>query len=61
MQELFAYKTPQHGMTFNWSGMWLFGCVMIVIITAVFMLFFRDGKQPVVTSSGTVLPASENS
>lgn len=61
MQELFAYKTPQHGMTFNWSGMWLFGCLMIVVITAVFMLFFRDGKQSATSAAGSTLPAGENS
>ena len=29
----------------NWAGMWMFGSVMIVIITIAFIVLFRDGKK----------------
>lgn len=45
MQEMFAYDQPRNGQTFNWAGMWLFGSVMIVIITVAFIVLFRDGKK----------------
>lgn len=45
MQEMFAYSQPRNGLTFNWAGMWLFGCVMIVLITVAFILLFRDAKK----------------
>ncbi len=45
MQEMFAYDQPRNGQTFNWAGMWMFGSVMIVIITIAFIVLFRDGKK----------------
>ena len=29
MEKMFAYQEPVNGLTFNWSGMWTFGAVMI--------------------------------
>ncbi|WP_034947213.1 nucleoside permease [Erwinia oleae] len=45
MQEMFQYPQPQNGLTFNWAGMWLFGSVMIIIITIAFVALFRDGRK----------------
>lgn len=45
MQEMFAFDKPRNGLTFNWAGMWLFGSVMIALITVAFILLFRDGKK----------------
>lgn len=45
MQQFFAYHPARDGLTFNWSGMWLSGSVMIVFITVVFVVLFRDGKK----------------
>ncbi len=46
MEKMFAYDTPQHGLTFDWAGMWSFGGIMIAVILALFIFFFRepDGK-----------------
>ncbi|OON39259.1 MFS transporter [Izhakiella australiensis] len=45
MQELFAYDKPHNGLTYNWSGMWLFGSAIIAVIMFAFILLFRDGKR----------------
>jgi hypothetical protein len=42
---MFAYDQPRNGQTFNWAGMWMFGSVMIVMITIAFIVLFRDGKK----------------
>ncbi|EEX40717.1 putative nucleoside transporter yegT [Vibrio furnissii CIP 102972] len=42
MEKMFAYETPQNGLTFDWGGMWGFGGIMIAIILAIFMYFFRE-------------------
>ncbi|MGF1701625.1 nucleoside permease [Photobacterium makurazakiensis] len=42
MEKMFAYEEPVNGLTFNWSGMWGFGGVMIAVILVVFMFFFRE-------------------
>lgn len=39
MEKMFAYQEPVNGLTFNWSGMWTFGAVMIAIIAVLFMIF----------------------
>lgn len=39
MEKMFAYQEPINGLTFNWSGMWTFGAVMIAIIAVLFMIF----------------------
>lgn len=39
MEKMFAYPEPVNGLTFNWSGMWTFGAVMIAIIAVLFMIF----------------------
>lgn len=41
MEKMFAYQEPVNGLTFNWSGMWTFGAVMIAIIAVLFMIFPR--------------------
>ncbi|OCG26117.1 nucleoside transporter [Gilliamella sp. wkB108] len=45
MEYFFKYDTPQNGLTFNWGGMWGFGAIMIVIITLIFLLFFREKRD----------------
>lgn len=42
MEKMFAYDTPQNGLTFDWAGMWGFGGIMIAVILAIFMYFFRE-------------------
>ncbi|MEZ8858391.1 nucleoside permease [Vibrio sp. 10N.247.311.51] len=42
MEKMFAYDEPQNGLTFDWSGMWGFGAIMIAIILVIFMYFFRE-------------------
>ncbi|SJN52952.1 Putative nucleoside transporter YegT [Vibrio ruber DSM 16370] len=42
MEKMFAYDTPQHGLTFDWAGMWSFGGIMIAVILALFIFFFRE-------------------
>ncbi|VFS47579.1 hypothetical protein [Budvicia aquatica] len=35
-------QEPINGQTFNWAGMWGFGAGMIVVITLIFMLMFKE-------------------
>ncbi|GLO63103.1 MFS transporter [Vibrio sp. MACH09] len=42
MESMFAYETPQNGLTFDWAGMWGFGALMIAVILVIFMFFFRE-------------------
>ena len=42
MEKLFANAEPINGQTFNWAGMWGFGAGMIVVITLIFMLMFKE-------------------
>ncbi|WP_338628722.1 nucleoside permease [Yersinia intermedia] len=42
MEQLFANPEPVNGQTFNWAGMWGFGAVMIVVITIIFVLMFKE-------------------
>lgn len=42
MEKMFAYETPQNGLTFDWAGMWGFGGIMIAVILAIFVFFFRE-------------------
>ncbi|MGF1874681.1 nucleoside permease [Photobacterium frigidiphilum] len=44
MEEMFAYPEPLNGLTFNWSGMWGFGAIMIAVIFILFMFFFRESS-----------------
>lgn len=47
MEKMFAYQEPVNGLTFNWSGMWTFGAVMIAIIAVLFMIFFRESDNEI--------------
>ncbi|EGF8583594.1 MFS transporter [Escherichia coli] len=47
MEKMFAYPEPVNGLTFNWSGMWTFGAVMIAIIAVLFMIFFRESDNEI--------------
>lgn len=47
MEKMFAYQEPVNGLTFNWSGMWTFGAVMIAIIAVQFMIFFRESDNEI--------------
>ncbi len=47
MEKMFAYQEPQNGLTFNWSGMWGFGSIMIAIIFLLFLYFFRESNTEV--------------
>lgn len=49
MEKLFAHGEPVNGLTFNWTGMWLFGAVMIAIIALIFILFFRESDKTIST------------
>ncbi|MCD1125441.1 nucleoside permease [Jinshanibacter sp. LJY008] len=49
MEKMFAYAEPVNGQTFNWAGMWGFGAIMIVVITILFMLFFRESDGEIKT------------
>ncbi|WP_028115231.1 nucleoside permease [Ferrimonas senticii] len=42
MEKMFAYDTPQNGLTFDWAGMWGFGGLMIIVIFVLFFWFFRE-------------------
>jgi nucleoside transporter len=44
MEKMFAYPEPLNGLTFNWSGMWGFGAIMIAVIFILFMFFFRESS-----------------
>lgn len=44
MEKMFAYPEPLNGLTFNWSGMWGFGAIMIAVIFLLFMFFFRESS-----------------
>lgn len=54
MEEMFAYPEPLNGLTFNWSGMWGFGAIMIAVIFILFMFFFREssGEISEITAEG---------
>ncbi|MBN7841629.1 nucleoside permease [Providencia rettgeri] len=47
MEKLFSYGEPVNGQTFNWAGMWGFGAAMIVVITIVFMLMFKESSRDI--------------
>ncbi|MEX9746136.1 nucleoside permease [Providencia rettgeri] len=47
MEKLFSYGEPVNGQTFNWAGMWGFGAAMIVVITVVFMLMFKESSRDI--------------
>ncbi|MFD1092778.1 nucleoside permease [Providencia vermicola] len=47
MEKLFSYGEPVNGQTFNWAGMWGFGAVMIVVITIIFMLMFKESDRDI--------------
>ncbi|WP_369308920.1 nucleoside permease [Providencia rettgeri] len=47
MEKLFAYGEPVGGQTFNWAGMWGFGTAMIVIITIIFILMFKESDRDI--------------
>ncbi|EPQ5227985.1 nucleoside permease [Providencia stuartii] len=47
MENLFSYGEPVNGQTFNWAGMWGFGAAMIVVITIVFMLMFKESSRDI--------------
>lgn len=47
MEKMFAYAEPQNGLTFNWSGMWTFGSAMIVVITVIFWLLFKESNTSI--------------
>ena len=49
MEKMFAYPTPVNGQTFNWAGMWGFGAIMIVAITVLFVVFFRESDKEITT------------
>ena len=53
MEKMFAYSEPQNGLTFNWSGMWLFGSGMIIIITVIFWLLFKESDSEIKTIETT--------
>lgn len=53
MESMFAYKEPVNGLTFNWAGMWGCGALMIVAITVLFILFFRESDKEIKTISET--------
>lgn len=46
-EKMFAYQEPVNGLTFNWSGMWTFGAVMIAIIAVLFMIFSRESDNEI--------------
>lgn len=45
MEKIFTYAEPVNGLTFNWSGMWIFGAIFIAIIFVIFFLFFQEDKH----------------
>jgi len=47
MEKMFAYGTPQNGLTFDWAGMWGFGGIMIAVILAIFIYFFREPNDEI--------------
>lgn len=56
MEQMFAYSEPQNGLTFNWSGMWLFGSAMIIVITVIFWLLFKESNthiEPIAVKNNT--------
>ncbi|MGY0150063.1 nucleoside permease [Edwardsiella tarda] len=48
MEKMFAYPEPINGLTFDWTGMWTFGALMILVIALLFMLLFRESDQEIV-------------
>ena len=46
---MLAYSEPVNGQTFNWAGMWGFGAIMIVVITVLFMLLFKESDGEIKT------------
>lgn len=47
MEKMFTYPEKMDGLSFNWSGMWAVGAVMIAIIFMAFVMLFKEQNHEI--------------
>lgn len=45
MDHFFKNEIPQSGLTYDWSGIWELGALMIIVILLLFFFFFNDKHE----------------